>query len=342
MKKTRHGTTYVRDITEGCRLCFKGAKLVLFVTGLCTKDCWYCPISPEKYKKDVVFANERPVKSDQDIIAEAREMSAEGAGITGGEPLLKIDRCAHYIKLLKKEFGPKFHIHLYTYGDLATTENIRKLEGAGLDEIRFHLFGNFERILPALKSKIKTGVEIPALPENKAEILKLIDFLGQHGVAFLNLNEFEFSDRNYEELAKRGHKQVHDLTYATRGSREFAEEIMQYAEKNTKLAVHFCPVQLKSRVQLTNRLKRRAKNLKRDFEKITPDGLIKKGIVEGSAAKLKQISKDKNLFYNPGKNRIETTIPKAKEIAKSHNLQAFELLEYPIWKPWDFEKNPLP
>lgn len=342
MKKTKHGTLYVRDITEGCRHCFTGSKLVLFVTGLCSKDCWYCPISPEKYKKDVVFANERPVKKDSDLLKEAREMSAKGAGITGGEPLLKIDRCTHYIKLLKKEFGKDFHIHLYTYGDQATPENIKKLENVGLDEIRFHLFGNFERILPALNSKIKTGVEIPAIPENKEEIFRLITFLDNHHAAFLNLNELEFSDRNYPNMAKRGYEQAHDLTYATKGSLEFAEEVLEFCEKHTRLAVHFCPVQLKSRVQLVNRLKRRAKNLKKPFEKITKDGLIKKGIIEGPKTKLQSLAKEnKNTFYNKENNRLECSIPIAKRLAKQHNLKAFEVFEYPIWKPWDFEKTPI-
>ena len=41
-------------------------------------------------------------------------MSALGTGITGGEPLMKLDLMLHYIRLLKETFGEEHHIHLYT------------------------------------------------------------------------------------------------------------------------------------------------------------------------------------------------------------------------------------
>ena len=48
------------------------------------------------------------------LLEEARLTRACGAGITGGDPLMDLDRCVDYITLLKKEFGKRFHIHLYT------------------------------------------------------------------------------------------------------------------------------------------------------------------------------------------------------------------------------------
>ncbi|MDY0266356.1 MAG: radical SAM protein [Methanimicrococcus sp.] len=129
--------SYSRFLTNGCLCCRKGAKMVLFVTGVCHKDCFFCPLSEDRKNKDVIFANERAVYSDSDVLDEAHSMSAEGTGITGGEPLLETGRVLHYIRLLKEEFGNAHHIHLYT----ATAPNekmIKDLAGAGLDEIRFH------------------------------------------------------------------------------------------------------------------------------------------------------------------------------------------------------------
>ncbi len=88
--------------------------MVLFVTGRCNRTCWYCPLSKERKGQDVIFANERPVSSREDILEEAVAMSALGTGITGGEPLLVPERVAEFSRLLKERFGPEHHIHLYT------------------------------------------------------------------------------------------------------------------------------------------------------------------------------------------------------------------------------------
>ena len=63
-------------------------------------------------------------------------MSALGTGITGGEPLLCIDRVTQYCKALKDHFGPEHHIHLYT-AQAPTKADLEKLKGV-VDEIRLH------------------------------------------------------------------------------------------------------------------------------------------------------------------------------------------------------------
>jgi uncharacterized protein len=112
MEYDRSGSFY-NYLPEGCRLCYMGAKMVLFITGICGRNCFYCPVSYERREKDAVFANERRVKKDEDIIEEALSMDALGASITGGEPLLKLERVLHYIRILKKKFGKSFHSHLH-------------------------------------------------------------------------------------------------------------------------------------------------------------------------------------------------------------------------------------
>jgi len=79
--------------------------MVLFVTGECGRSCWYCPLSAERKGTDQVYANERPVSSDDQVIAEATMMSALGTGVTGGEPLLVLDRVVRYTSL-KEDLRP--------------------------------------------------------------------------------------------------------------------------------------------------------------------------------------------------------------------------------------------
>lgn len=79
-------------LPEGCEICREGGKLVLFITGECVHSCYYCPISEERKDSDVVYANERRVRTFEDVLEEIELMSAEGASITGGEPLSKPER----------------------------------------------------------------------------------------------------------------------------------------------------------------------------------------------------------------------------------------------------------
>ena len=89
---------------SGCRFCHEGAKMVLFITGVCHRSCWYCPLSRERKGTDTVFANEHPVDIPAQIIEVAENMSALGTGITGGEPLLQEDCLPLLEALVERQF----------------------------------------------------------------------------------------------------------------------------------------------------------------------------------------------------------------------------------------------
>lgn len=285
-KFTRDETgSFCSYLSEGCRLCQEGAKMVLFVTGICPKSCFYCPLSDERRGKDLVFANERPVKSDEDLLREAELMDALGTGITGGEPLLRIERILHYIKILKSFFGKKHHIHLYT--SLAPERRVlEQLADAGLDEIRLHPpqeiwedLGHTQYKASLQNAKelgIEAGIEIPAL--EGAE--KVAAFAKEIGI-FLNLNELEFSDNNSKALLVSGFSLESDTSNAASGSCEYAETAFSAGKK-----VHFCSSTYKDAVQLRKRFQRIAKNTAREFDEITEDGTLIYGIIEGGDQKL--------------------------------------------------------
>ena len=165
------------ELPVGCQYCVRGEKLVLFVTGLCPRRCYFCPVSDQKYGKDVIFANERPVEQQEDVLEEAGAMSAKGLGITGGDPLVKAERAAGYIQNLKKKYGRGFHTHLYTSLNLVTKKKLQLLAAAGLDEIRFHLDLDSKALWPKLELartfSWNIGVELPLLPD-KEEAIKVI------------------------------------------------------------------------------------------------------------------------------------------------------------------------
>ncbi len=271
--------SFYNYLSEGCQLCQQGAKMVLFVTGLCPKSCFYCPLSDERRGKDLVFANERHVKKDNDLLAEAKLMDALGTGITGGEPLLKIERVLHYINLLKSGFGKEHHIHLYT-ALAPDRETLEKLAEAGLDEIRFHppqeVWEKLEQspyseaVKNAKDLGISTGIEIPAL--EGAE--KVAIFAEKKGI-FLNLNELEFSENNSEALLERGFSLESDTSNAVAGSLKLAKAALCNCDKG-----HLCSSTYKDAVQLRERLRRIAKNTAREFDEVTEDGTLMYGVIE--------------------------------------------------------------
>jgi pyruvate formate-lyase activating enzyme-like uncharacterized protein len=275
IEETKYESWKLGALAEGCKYCVRGEKLVLFITGLCNVKCYYCPISDNKYGKDVVYANEKEIKNVSEAIEEAKLSGSKGCGITGGDPLLKVERCVEYIKALKKEFGNNFHIHLYTTTKNISEDKLKMLYDAGLNEIRFHLKEDFEKIEMALKYNWDVGVEVPVVPGE--DLTKMVDFI-EGKVKFLNLNELEMADNENCDLSKFETRD--ELSYAVKGSEEEALKLLNYC-KDKKLNVHFCTARLKNVHQLGNRIKLRAKIIAEPFDTITSEGTLVRGFIEG-------------------------------------------------------------
>lgn len=346
---------YTGELAQGCRLCAEGAKLVLFVTGLCGRGCVFCPLSEKRRDRDVAWANEREGTHAEDIIEEAERMNALGAGITGGDPMLKMKRTLEYISLLKKRFGFDFHIHLYTARPVST-EDITRLRDAGLDEIRFHLtdYENHdnEQVWKSIESSIKiglsTGIEIPAMPGAEEEITAIALKLKELGGVFLNLNELEFSDTNLDSLERLGYVLKHELSYAAAGSEDTARKAMKQV---LDFNIHFCSSGYKDGVQLKSRLLRTAQNVAKEYETVTSDGLLLKGAIETNSSDLEGLRQrlmdrydipEDLIAVDYEKNRIETSAEIAVFLAENRSEGGLEYAvveEYPTADRLEVEKH---
>lgn len=301
----KKGSFFIGELPVGCLLCAKGGKLVLLVTGKCASDCYYCPLSERKAGKDVTYANERRVDRLSQVFSEATLTDALGTGITGGDPLIVLDRTLRYISALKERFGAEHHIHLYTKR-VPSEEELKGLREAGLDEIRFHVSpGEWpdERGVPkecarwesavrtAKKLGLDTGMEVPCPPGSGSSLLRFCLWSLDTGADFVNLNELEMNYINHEELLERGFRKKGDTTSAVRGSAEAAEEVVRATLATSAgspglpgASIHFCSVAFKDGVQLRERLGRRAKNVMRPYHELTEDNTLIKGIIECSAS----------------------------------------------------------
>ena len=289
------------SLPTGCALCEAGTKLVLFLTGVCHYKCFYCPISTEKRMSRDAWANERRLDFSDEAAAlqgladEVRSLGAKGTGITGGDPLYDPERTVKLIRFLKAEFGPKHHIHLYTQIPF-DIKWLRAMQVAGLDELRFHppdetwpdpdAYPQYTRLWLAAREMEKEGLwdvgfEVPCIPGSQEQMWGLVQWLDRHGFTFLNVNEMEFSETNYEQLLARGYRIKDTETSRAMDSEEVAREVMRRAsDAGVKTALHFCSSPFKDRVQLRQRLARQAARVAKPYEVATEDGTLVRGVIE--------------------------------------------------------------
>ncbi len=285
---TAHCSVACGQLADGCKSCVRGEKLVLFVTGLCPATCFYCPISEERKMRDVMYANETALTGTEPeqiaaMIEEAKACRSTGAGITGGDPLTRLDRTCAYIRALKKEFGKEFHIHLYTPLILVNERTLGALAAAGLDEIRFHpsLTGEkfWSRMTLARNYPWRVGIEIPMFPDKVAETKRLLQYVAEHKlIDFCNLNELEAADRSAQEFEKRDYTLTTTSSHAVQGSKDAGMQVLRTA-RILGIPAHFCTVHLKDRIQMGNRLLRRAANTAMPFDTVDDEGLFTRGAI---------------------------------------------------------------
>jgi len=336
VKRVIEAGSYYTYLPEGCKLCRKGAKLVLFITGECYESCYYCPISDERKGRDVIYANERRVYKFGDIIDEINSMSAEGVAITGGEPLLKFERIKEILRALNNS---GIHVHLYT-SIPANERIIRSLSEVGVDEIRFHppYLRNPERYINSIKSSIKYGIEvgfeIPAIRFEES-IVKITNELD----IFLNVNELEFSDSNFERM--QTHKWEIGYCYEAIGSKEIAD---RYAEVVKKF--HFCSVRFKDIAQFRRRLIRMAFNMP-EFYKVTNDGTVICALIECDESDRENVreylmNKKANFFEtDDGFEVSEEFVEKNLREILNYGFKVSIIERYPTYNRIIIEKSPL-
>jgi hypothetical protein len=347
LKKMECGSACNGHIAEGCEHCCNGSKMVLLVTGECGWGCFYCPVSLEKKGLDVMFANEARVSTDEEIISEANSMDATGTGITGGDPLLVIDRTVHLIKLLKSEFGKEHHIHLYTA--TMDAEKVKMLEEAGLDEIRFHPqmdmwthmdTSNLKGIVES--TNMVVGIEVPAIPGKDKELNELVRYANSVGVKFINLNELEFSESNWNMMSEHDFQVKDDVSSAVLGSEETAMSVMK---ANRKINIHYCSSAFKDGVQLRRRLTRRAQHICTDYQAVTDDGTLVRGFVYGDdldaiVSELKKLDVPDELF-SVLDNKVEVAPWVLDDIAEELSFKCYISEQFPTADGLEVERTPL-
>ena len=297
------------SLSPGCLLCGAGSWSCLFINSLCNARCFYCPSEQtsrsEPTTNGIVFAH------PQDYLDYLERFGFAGVSISGGEPFLTFDKTLLFVSKIKRKFGSRMYVWVYTNGIAATREKLERLRDAGLDEIRFDIsaHGYFLGNLGTATGVIRTvTVEIPVIPEDEDRLRTLLPSLEDMGVKHLNLHDLRCTTHNCTNLMKRGYRFLHGSKVTILDSELAALRLMDDAtDQGLELPIHYCSFIYKDRFQTSGHRKRLAKLCSKPFESITDAGAIRRISIKSNPQEHEEIvRKFEALGLDRGLWRVES------------------------------------
>lgn len=282
---------HLGGLSKGCLLCGRGYWSCMFINGLCTANCFYCPQDRGIKTEPQPNAHKLAFKSPLEYAAFLKKYNYKGVGFSGGEPLLVFSKLLEYITVIRRQCGKGLHIWLYTNGDLADTDKLKMLKNAGLDEIRFDISArNYElRRAAAAVGIIKTvAVEIPAIPEDLPILKRCLRQIKKAGITCLNLHQLMANRHNYKNYLTRGYTFLHYPEVAVVESEITALRLMKYSiGRNIGLRINYCSAMYKSRLQGQGGRQRWGNAVKEKNEELTRVGYVRRISVQDTPQKIK-------------------------------------------------------
>lgn len=264
-------------LSPGCRSCGEGTWSCLFINNICNANCFYCPTSQEEYSEPTTQTVQFP--NVEDYISYIKKFGFKGVSISGGEPFLTFDKTLNFVQRIKEEFQEDIYLWLYTNGILADREKLTTLKNLGLNEIRFDIGAvgyKTDKVELACEIFDNVTVEIPAVPEQKENLKKLITHLKSIGVSYLNLHQIRCTPHNYKSLVKKDYTFLHGPKITVLESELTALELMCYAkENNIDLPINYCSFIYKYRYQRLAARRLFAPYVANSYEGLTGAGLIR-------------------------------------------------------------------
>ena len=255
---------HVGWFSPSCESCRKGIGTATYLfTTQCPRNCFFC-FNPNQYDYDRLRTEfDDPTRSL--VQMHAGGIAFRDLALTGGEPLIDIDRTIDFFQVAKRLY-PKAYTRLYTSGAFLDEDCVARLALAGLDEIRFSVKTYdskdeqeelFKRIELAVKTLPSVVVEMPIMPDELEVMKALLVRLDEIGVDGINLLELGFPYNNAEEFSRRGYelkqdpfRVLYDYTYAgglpIAGSEDVCLRLLGFAiDQGLGLGVHYCSLENK-------------------------------------------------------------------------------------------------
>ncbi len=267
-------TVHVGELSPGCRLCQEGGWVCVFLTYRCAARCPFssAPASPPPAPWSDLGAEPAA------LVARMPALGVRGVGFSGGDPLLEPDLLCAWVRELRAA-QPGAYLWCYTSGLSASPGLMRRLQAAGLDELRFNLAATGYRepaVWAALRDACallsRVTVEIPMLPGDVGQVKELLPRLVTEGVRHLVVHELALKpaapDARSFALPSGEVLHVHPESAAAA-----LDVLAAAAALGASLGASFCSVESKA-LQLRGRLRTMARPLARAYDEVTADGLL--------------------------------------------------------------------
>ena len=284
---------FAHAVSPGCRLCGEGHWSCLFVNNRCNCKCFYCP-TPQV---DTSIPETQGITFDnpENYIGYIKKFGFKGVGLSGGEPLLTFGTTINFLSKIKKEFGDSVYVWMYTNGTLLDKEKAIKLAESGLDEIRFDLAAteyNTKYLKLALGKIPNVTVEIPAIPEDIAQLKNMAIELDSLGVNYLNLHQMRLTPHNFKNLFNRHYTFLHGQKVTVLESELTALKIINFVfQHGLTLPVNYCSFHYKSHYQKVAFRKKAAAFVFNGQEEINQNGFIRILRLQGISMPLEALKK---------------------------------------------------
>jgi len=287
-----HGSKpHTGSLSPGCRLCVEGSWSCLFINGRCNLSCFYCPSSQDNNGQPTT--NNLNFVSANHYLAYLKHFSFRGFSLSGGEPLLTLERSLDYLLTAKKHFGDKIHSWIYTNGSLVTSDILARLRDCGLDEIRFDIGAldySLDQAILAVGKIPTVTIEIPAVPEEKERLKIRLTQMTDGGINFLNLHQLRLTNYNYNHFRKRPYTYLHGEKMSVLESELTALELLNHArEEHLTLPINYCSFVYKNRYQKAAARARGALDMGKSHEQVTAAGYLRSSSIKADPQLLQPI-----------------------------------------------------
>lgn len=264
-------------LSPGCTTCAAGAWSCLFINGICNANCFYCPAPQDD--ASVPSTNLLQFTDPREFADYVAHFGFKGVSISGGEPLLTLERTTSFIKTIKDRFADTVHFWMYTNGKLMTSDIASHLADLGVDEVRFDIGAtdyNLDKARLAV-GKIQTvTVEIPAVPEEESRLKQKMQEMQESGINHLNLHQMRLTTHNARHLLNRKYTYLHGPKVAVRESEQTALNLLGYSQANKSIPVNYCTTVFKHRYQKQASRTRAAYTAEELWESTTANGYIRR------------------------------------------------------------------